>query len=213
MSELHYKISDTPLKLKEYGRNIQSMVEYAKSVTDREKRTQIAHQIVEIMSNLKPHLREIPDYKQKLWDHLLIISDFNLDVDSPYPLLSRETHKSRVKDRLPYHHSRPAYRQYGWNVELMIQKAIKMEEGKAKENYINLIANTMKQFLRNMDRETTPENVIADHIREISRDRLDVKGDDLTINRATTSHKSNHRNNGYSNNKRHNRNGKGRRRK
>ena len=180
---MKYKVSDTPLRLKEYGRNIQSMVEFAKTVEDRGKRTRLAHEIVTIMSNLHPHLKELPDYKQKLWDHLFVISEFNLDVDSPYPIPNPEDLVStqRATERMDYYSGIPRFRQYGYNVELMISIAAGMEEGPKKRDFINVIANTMKQFLRNIDRETTPENVIAEHIRDLSKGAIQVEGKDLHI--------------------------------
>ena len=181
---MKYSISDTPLKLKEYGRNIQSMVEYARTIENREKRSKLAHEIVRIMSNLYPQLKEIPDYKVKLWDHIFLISDFELDVDSPYPMPKPEEVRSKPTKRMEYYDGRPRFRQYGWNVQLMINEAIEMPEGPDKKAYVNLIANTMKTFLRSMDRETTPEEVVADHINEISKGKLQIDGRELTFSKT-----------------------------
>lgn len=186
---MQYNISDTPLKLKEYGRNIQSMVEFAKTIEDRQKRSKLAHEIVRIMSNLHPQLKDIPDYKQKLWDHIFLISDFDLDVDTPYPMPKPEEVRSRPTKRMDYYEGRPRFRQYGWNVQLMVNKAIEMPEGPEKKAYVNLIANTMKTFLRSMDRETTPEEVVADHINEISKGKLQIDGRELTFSKMPVNFK------------------------
>lgn len=178
---MKYKIADTELKLKEYGRNVQSMVEYAKTVEDRDKRNRLAHEIVQIMSNLNPSVKELPDYKLKLWDHLFVISDFELDVDSPYPIPEPEIVMGRPKERMEYYEGRPRFRQYGWNVELMIQAAIEMEPGKDRDEYINQIANTMKLFLVSMNRDSIPESAIAEHMNELSGGKLKVKGEDLIL--------------------------------
>jgi hypothetical protein len=178
---MKYKIADTELKLKEYGRNVQSMVEYAKTVEDRDKRNRLAHEIVQIMSNLNPNVKELPDYKLKLWDHLFVISNFELDVDSPFPIPEPEKVLGRPKERMAYYEGRPHYRQYGWNVELMIRAAVEMEHGPERDEYINQIANTMKLFLVSMNRDSIPESVIADQMNELSGGKLKVKGDDLTI--------------------------------
>ncbi len=212
MESMSYKISDTPLKLREYGRNIQTMIEYAIGVEDREKRSRIAKEIITIMSNLNPHLTEIPDYKQKLWSDLMHIGGDEFDIDVPVALKNVGKPNMKQEERMEYHHSKPRYKQYGWNVELMIQKAQEMEEGKAKDEYINLIANTMKLFLRNMDRETTPESVIAEHIIEISGGKLKVRGEDLTFTKAPAP-KSNHRNNNNNHKRGGRNNGRGRKRK
>lgn len=203
---MKYKISDSPLKLREYGRNIQAMVEYVKQIEDREVRTKLAHEIVRIMSNLHPQVREVPDYKQKLWDHLFMISGFDLDVEAPYPMPDAEELMGKPQGRMEYYRGKSRYRQYGWNVQLMIRKAVEMPEGKEKKDYINLIANTMKMFLRSMDRETTPEEIIAEHINEISKGKLNVRGEDLTFSKVQVNfNKPNH---GGSNNNKKGRGGK-----
>lgn len=221
---MEYSISEKPLKLREFGRNIQSMVDYAKTLEDKELRTRVAHEIIRIMGNLNPSLRENPDYKQKLWDAIHTIGDYSLDIDSPYPVpLSPE--EEEPKERMQYFRLKPRYRQYGVNVQLMIEKALEMEDGELKSAYLNLIANTMKQFLRNMDRETTPEGVIAEHMRDLSKGRLKVSGEDLTINKAPANYHNNKNNSGgrsknnnrrggsKNNNKNYNRNRKNGRRK
>ena len=194
---MKYKISETPLKLREYGRNIQSMVEYLKTLEDKDKRTKLAHEVVSIMSNLQPQLKEFPDYKQKLWDHLFIIGDFELDIESPFPLPEREVLLGRPERRMDYYTDTSRYRQYGKNIDLMIKEATKMEEGPDKVAFINIIANTMKLFLRNIDRDSTPESVIAEHIVEISGGKLSVKGEDLTISKYIPPKQHHSRNNGH----------------
>ena len=202
---MRYKVSETPLRLREYGRNIQGMVEFAKSIEDRERRTLVAHEIVRIMSNLNPNVKEIPDYKQKLWDHIHMIANYQLDVDCPYPVPDPELEEEARKKRMPYYKGRPRYRQYGWNIQLMVQKAAEMEDGPEKTQYINTIANTMQLFLRNLDRESTPESVIAEHIRDLSSGKLQVNGEDLTMVKLpvnfhqNANNQKNHRYNGKRN--------------
>ncbi|WNJ21237.1 DUF4290 domain-containing protein [Pontibacter sp. G13] len=208
---MKYHLTDTPLKLREYGRNVQSMVEYALTLEDRDQRTVVASEIVRIMSNLNPSLKENPDYKQKLWDSLFIISGFELDVDSPYPIPEAEVVMGRPEKRMDYYRSHPRYRQYGVNVELMVKAAIDMEEGPKKTAYLNMIANTMKLFLRASDRDSTPEEVIAEHIRDLSSGKIKVKGEDLTISKVQVQYPSNK--GGRSGNKRSGRGGGKRRRK
>ncbi len=181
---MKYKIADTELKLKEYGRNVQSMVEYAKTVADRDKRSRLAHEIVQIMSNLSPNVKELPDYKQKLWDHLFVISDFELDVDSPYPVPAPEHVLGKAPKRMEYYEGNPRFRQYGWSVELMVQAAVEMTPGKERDEYINQIANTMKLFLVSMNRDSIPDSVIAEHIYELSGGKLRVKAEDLVIKQS-----------------------------
>ncbi len=184
------------------------MVEYLKTVEDKDKRTEMANEIVAIMSNLQPQLKEFPDYKQKLWDHLFVISDFELDVDSPFPMPDESIIAPNKENRMDYYSGRPAFRQYGHNIDLMVEAACDMEEGESKKKFVNLIANTMKQFLWNIDRETTPEAVIAEHINEISNGRLKISGDELTIHKITTSKSSSSRSNGSHSGKRGGRKGR-----
>ena len=191
---MKYKISDTPLKLREYGRNIQAMVEYIKTVEDKEKRSRLAREIILIMTNLQPQVKDFPDYKQRLWDNLFLIADFDLDIDSPFPPPDQEMFGRKQEKRMEYYSGKPNYRQYGHNVDLMVQQAVAMPEGDSKKKYINLIANTMNLFLWNQNRGATPENVLADQINEISKGALSVKGQDITIHKITISNKHNNRN-------------------
>lgn len=183
---MKYYTSESPLRLREFGRNVQSMVEYAQTIEDRDRRTQVAEQIIQIMINLQPELTENPDCEQKLWDVLHIISDFKLDVDAPYDPPTPESVISHASERLEYYRERPRYKQYGKNVELMIEKAKNFEEGPEREAYVNQIASTMKQFLRNANRDNVPDEVIAEHLRELSGNAIKVKADDLNFHKITT---------------------------
>lgn len=181
---MKYSLSDTPLTLREFGRNVQGLIDHAKTIEDRDQRNAVAKEIVRIMICLNPSLKDNPDYKQKLWDSLFIISDYELDIDAPYPVPPRPDEMVK-EERMSYYQGKPKFRQYGWNVQLMINRAVEMEDGPIKDEYLNMIGNAMKQFLRNMDRESTPEAVIAEHMREMSRGKLSVQGDDLTIVKPT----------------------------
>ncbi|MEL6672286.1 MAG: DUF4290 domain-containing protein [Bacteroidota bacterium] len=179
---MEYYISESRLKLREYGRNVQSMIEYAKTLEDKEFKTAVVHEIVRIMSNLKPSIKDIPDYKQKLWDYIYLVADYDLDVDSPYPVPTRESKETIIEEHMPYYKGRPRYRQYGKNLELMIEEAIKMEDEEKKKTYINQIANTMRLFLRNQDKDIG-ETVIVEHIRDLSDGRLEVNPDELVMHK------------------------------
>ncbi|MEL6630944.1 MAG: DUF4290 domain-containing protein [Bacteroidota bacterium] len=216
---MDYYISETPLRLREFGRNIQAMVEYAKTIEDKEARTRVANEIIRIMSNLKPSIKDIPDYKQKLWDAIFMISDYDFDVEAPFDMPLPPEKRPKDTEHMPYYDGRPRYRQYGWNVQLMVHKAIDMQEGPARTAYLNQIANAMRQFLRTGDRESTPEEIIADQMKEMSKGRLVIDPNELTITRQASSHHhhSNHHHsssNGKSrNNKRGNNRGGGKRRR
>jgi hypothetical protein len=118
------------MQISEYGRNIQKMVEVAVAEPDRGKRNKLAGALIQLMGMLNPHLRDVADYKHKLWDHLFVISDFKLDVDSPYPIPTRES--IAIKPAImKYPQRRIRYRFYGKNIEQMIERAGEMQEGEA----------------------------------------------------------------------------------
>lgn len=159
------------MPIPEYGRNIHKMIEYTLTIEDREKRTKAAHAIVSIMSLLNPHLREITDYKHKLWDHLFIISGFKLDVDAPYPMPSPDTLLEKPK-RIPYPAKNIKYRHFGKTTELMIQEIIKMEEGPVKEKMVEKIANFMKMSYLSWNRDSVDDHQILEQLRILSDGQL-----------------------------------------
>ena len=90
IEDIEYNTERPKLIIPEYGRHMQKMVDQAIAIEDREERNKVAKSIISVMGNLNPHLRDVPDFQHKLWDQLFIISDFKLDVDSPYEKPSRE---------------------------------------------------------------------------------------------------------------------------
>jgi hypothetical protein len=138
-----YNTQRSHMILPEYGRNIQKMVEYTAQIEDREERNRAARAIIAIMGNLNPHLRDVSDFKHKLWDHLFIISDFKLDIDSPYEIPTREILFEKPRPG-PYSEYDIKYKHYGKIIELLIKEAMAFEEGPEKEMLIKLIANLMK---------------------------------------------------------------------
>jgi len=165
--ELEYNTVRPHLKLTEYGRNIQKMIDHAIEEEDREKRNIIARAIIAVMGQLNPHLRDVHDFTHKLWDHLFIISDFKLDVDSPYPKPSRET-LTETPEKIKYPSKDIKYLHYGKNIELMISKAIKMPIGPEKDALIEIIANLMKKFYVNFNRENVTDEIIFEQLEKLS---------------------------------------------
>jgi hypothetical protein len=182
---MKYNISDSPLKLREYGRNVQSMVEYAKTIEDRDRRTRVIKEIVRIMVNLHPEIKDQPDYEEKLWDHLYLIADFDLDIDSPFPMPDPEEAFKKPDVRMTYHRPKTRFKQYGKNVELLIQKATELEDGEFKTRFINYIATIMRQFAQQISKDAAQEVVIAAQINEISKGKFNLKPEDLTINKVS----------------------------
>jgi hypothetical protein len=177
--ELEYNSQRPLMIIPEYGRNIQKMVAHAISIEDRELRNKVAQSIIMVMGQLNPHLRDITDFTHKLWDHLFIISDFQLDVDSPYPKPSRET-LTEKPERIKYPKKDIKYMHYGKNVELMIEKAVSMEDGPEKAAFLDAIANMMKRFYLQWNKDTVSDEVILGHLKVLSKGKLNLEDVKIT---------------------------------
>jgi len=164
---MEYNTSRAPLIIPEYGRSIQEMVQYAVNLPTIEERTHAAKTIVQAMSILNPQLKDMTDYKHKLWDHMFIISDFKLDCESPYPMPDREATKKKP-ERIAYPQKTIRARHYGSIVENMIAEAKKMEDGAEKEQVIESIANFMKMSYLTWNRDTVSDELIRDQLKEFS---------------------------------------------
>ncbi len=191
---LEYNSERNQLVIPEYGRHVQKMVEHCLEEENREKRTKMAHATVDAMSNLNSNNKDTNDFQQTLWDQLYIISDFKLDVDSPFPMPDKEE-IFKKPEPLPYPQNFPKYRFYGNNISLMIDEAIKVEEGKLKEALVYNIANHMKKCYLNWNRDTVKDVVIFKHLEELSDGKLKLKTDDETLSEASNLVKSNHKRN------------------
>lgn len=168
-----YNTQRNRLVLPEYGRNIQRMVEYIMMIEDRDERSQLAKGIIAIMGNMNPHLRDISDFKHKLWDHLAIMSNFQIDIDSPYELPTPKilTEKPR---RIPYSSDNIKYKHYGRVIELMIEEAIKMPEGREREELTKIIANHMKKSYLTWNRDVVDDELILKDLDKLSGGKLQI---------------------------------------
>lgn len=175
-----YNTQREKLSISEYGRNVQDMVTYLKTIEDKTKRSLVAAGIVNVMANLNPQLKEMADYKQKLWDHLFAIADYDLDIDSPYPMPERES-MMRKPDRIPYQDNMIRFRFYGRNVQNMVLAASEMEEGETRTAFINLIASFMLNSCRNWNNESLSEEAISEHMQILSGGKLDLSPSEITI--------------------------------
>jgi len=153
------------------------MVAHAISIEDKEERNKVAKSIIAVMGNLNPHHRDDPDFQHKHWDQLFIISDFKLDVDSPYPKPSREELQEHPAS-LPYPQNFPKYRFYGNNIKRMIDVANSWEDGDMKEALVINIANHMKKCFLNWNKDTVEDDVIFNHLFELSEGKLNLKNSD-----------------------------------
>ena len=159
------------MTLPEYGRNVQKMIDHIKTIEDRNERNRAAKTIIQIMGNLNPHLRDIGDYKHKLWDHLALIADFGLDIDSPYP--TPEIEKLTEKpNQIPYQQGDIRYLHYGRIIGLMIEAATEMDDGEEKEYLTTLIVNQMKKSYITWNRSQVSDEVIISDMKFLSGGRL-----------------------------------------
>ena len=170
---MKYNTEEKKLVMPEYGRNIQNMVDYCITIQDREERKRCADTIINIMGNMFPHLRDIPDFKHKLWDHLAIMSDFKLDIDYPYEIIRKDNLITKP-EVVPYPSTKIRYRHYGRTLEVLIKKAIDFPEGEEKQNLVALICNHMKKDYMSWNKDTVDDRKIADDLAELSDGKLQI---------------------------------------
>lgn len=166
-----YNSTRPKLILAEYGRNVQNMVEYICTVPDRAERNRLAQVVIDMMGVLNPHLRDVADFKHKLWDHLYIISDFKIDVDSPYPIPTRDEVRHKPEP-LPYPQHKIRFKHYGFIVEEMIKKAISMTNEESKAKMTLGIANFMKMAYVTWNKDSVTDQQIIEDLKELSQGQL-----------------------------------------
>jgi hypothetical protein len=171
---MDYNSTRKKLVLPEYGRHIQKMVDHALTIEDREERKKAAQTIISVMGNMFPHLRDVSDFKHKLWDHLAIMSDFKLDIDFPYDLPQRENLYTKP-ERVPYSDKKIRFRHYGSLVDQLIKKAIEIEDVEEKNQLIMLIAAHMKKALYHWNKDSVTDDRIFDDIKKMSDGKLLVE--------------------------------------
>ena len=176
--DLEYNAEREKLIIPEYGRHIQKLVNHCLALEDREERNKMAGAIVHVMGNMQPHLRDVPDFQHKLWDQIFIMSDYRLDVDTPYPKPEREVLQAKP-DPLSYPRSASKYRFYGNNIQIMIDTALTWEDGEMKDALVYAIANHMKKCYLNWNKDTVEDDVILSHLEELSGGKLMLKDKDV----------------------------------
>ncbi len=170
---MDYNSNRKHLVLPEYGRNIQKMVDYAITIEDKEERNKAAQAIIDLMGNMYTHLRDVPDFRHKLWDHLAIMSDFKLDIDSPYPLPTLEKLNEKPEP-IAYNLERFRFRQYGRIIEKLIEQAIDIEDEKEQQALIMLIANHMKKSLLRWNNDNSVDQQVLKDIVKISKGKITI---------------------------------------
>jgi hypothetical protein len=172
--DLEYNSERPFMIIPEYGRHVQKLIDHCMTLESKEERNIMARAIVDVMGNLQPHLRDVPDFKHKLWDQLFIMSDFNLDAESPYPTPSKEELQEKPEP-LEYPKSESKYRYYGTNMQTMIDVALSWEEGELKEALVFTIANHMKKCYLNWNKDTVDDVIIFNHLFDLSKGKIDLR--------------------------------------
>lgn len=173
---MEYNTSRNHLAIREYGRNVQKMVEYLLSIEDDRKRQENTEAVIELMGMLNPQLRNEEDWRHKLWDHLFVISDFELEVDSPYPIPTREAIRQKPEP-LPYPGRDPKFKHFGKNLETIIGKAISEEDPEKKEGLTQYIGNYMKLAYASWHRENMHDEIISAELSKITNGQLNYEND------------------------------------
>lgn len=171
IDKMEYNTTRNHLTMREYGRHVQKMVEHILTIEEPERRQRNAQAVIELMGFLNPHLKNVEDFRHKLWDHLFLIADFNLDVKSPYPIPTRETLKAKPEP-LPYPKRYPKFSHLGKNLEVIIDKALKEENPEKKLGFANAIAYYMKLAYNNWHKELVHDDAIQSELTSITEGQL-----------------------------------------
>ena len=185
VENMEYNTTRNYLMMREYGRHIQKMVEYLLSIEDKEKRQKNTMALIELMGFLNPHLKNVEDFRHKLWDHLFFISDFKLDVESPYPIPTRETLKAKP-EVLKYPKKYPKFNHLGKNIEVVIDKALKEENPEKKQGFANAIAYYMKLTYSNWHKELVHDDNIQNELQTITDGQLEFNNRPFIKHRTDT---------------------------
>ena len=186
VENMEYNTTRNHLIMKEYGRHIQKMVEYLLTIENREERQRNAYVVIELMGFLNPHLKNVEDFRHKLWDHLFLISNFELDVESPYPIPTRETLRARP-ERLRYPKRYPRFNHLGKNIEIVIDKALSEENPEKRQGFANAIAYYMKLTYSNWHKELMHDDSIQSELNTITKGQLEFN------NRPFVKHRTDNR--------------------
>mgnify|MGYP000866842420 FL=1 len=176
---MQYNTQKEKLLLPEYGRNIQNMVDHCVAIADPEERRRCAYAVIDIMGNLFTHLRDVNNFKHILWDHLAIMSDFQLDIEYPYEVIKKEDLYS-APGHLDYSRPTMRFRHYGKILERMVKIASDMEEGEPREQLIRMLLGQMKRSYTQWNKEADDEKIFHD-LKDLSKGKIDLNSSHYTI--------------------------------
>lgn len=177
---MEYNTTRESLILPEYGRNVQMMAEHLLTIPDKANRTEAAKELIAIMINMNPSVRETKDYKQKMWDYLAQLCDFKLDVDFPYAI-SKPADIEKPQ-RLQYNMNEIRCRHYGYTVERMIQAACDMESSEERDALVHMIANNMKRNYVIWNQKSVTDEIVINDLIRLSKGQLNLAADTKLMN-------------------------------
>lgn len=200
---MEYNTQRKKMELPEYGRSIQNMVDHALTIEDRAERQRCANTIINIMGGMFPHLRDVPDFKHKLWDHLAIMADFKLDIDYPFEIVKPEDLVVKPK-KVAYSNGVIRYRHYGRFLEDLVKKAAQIEDENERKALVRLLAIQMKKSLNNWNKDGMEDQKILDDLREYSNGIIDLQVEDLRLNEPQQRYNNQRKQNNFQRNKQQN---------
>jgi hypothetical protein len=178
--DLTYNTQRDKINLSEYGRGVQELIEHLKTIVDLEQRDRMARTIFQVMVNLNPSVKELDNYEQKLWDHIHIMGNYELNLSSPYPKPEPEALAARP-NRIEYKGALTRYRFYGRNLLEMIEGAKELPESELKTSYINYIASFMVNSSNSWNDENLGAEQVAQHLSDLSGGAIQLSPEQLNI--------------------------------
>lgn len=177
---MDYNTTKQALILPEYGRNVQMMAEHLLTIEDKERRTEAAKELVSIMINKNPAVRDTKDYKQKMWDYLAQLCDYKLDVDFPFPIT--KVSELEKPEALGYNQNEIRCRHYGYTVERMINAAVELENGEERDSLVRMIANNMKRNYVVWNQKSVTDEIIVSDLNRLSKGKLKLSNEVRLVN-------------------------------
>lgn len=187
---MEYNTQRKKMELPEYGRSVQNMVDHALTIEDREERQRCANTIINIMGGMFPHLRDVPDFKHKLWDHLAVMSDFKLDIDYPFEVVKKDDLQIKP-EKMDYTNGVIRFRHYGRILEGLVKKASEMEDEEERKALVKILAVQMKKNLAGGNKDGMDDQKIVDDLRVYSNGKIDLNVEDLMLNEPQVSSNNN----------------------
>ncbi len=191
-----YNSQEDLLTIPEYGRHVQNMIDYAKTIEDPKERQQFANQVVNLMNQMNPAYRNVQEYKARLWKHFFRIANYEIDVVAPDGTVPTEREPVKAADKVEYPENLKRFRHYGTNVQSLIEKAIAMEDGVIKEGFVETIASFMKMAYKNWNIEHyVSDEIIMNDLKTMSGGQLSVDENVSldTLSKAVTFRKKSHK--------------------